>query len=176
MASSGGWIQTYTGRRFWPLEPSADDVCIEDIAHHLALTNRFGGATLRPYSVAEHSFYLSYAVTRKNRLWALLHDAAEAYICDMASPVKRSPAMAEYRAAEARIQRAICDKFGLPAEMPAEVHSADQRFVHDERRLLMATTIEDLSEQGYGIKDLPAITWKQAKKLFLSRFEELTHA
>lgn len=37
------WIQTYTGLRFYSMEPSHEDVCIEDIAHALSLICRFGG-------------------------------------------------------------------------------------------------------------------------------------
>lgn len=51
----GDFICTYTGRKFYPLDPRPEDVCIEDIAHALALVNRFGGHTRVPYSVAQHS-------------------------------------------------------------------------------------------------------------------------
>lgn len=48
------WFQTYTGRVWRPLDPQPEDVVQEDIAHALALTNRFNGATREPYSVAQH--------------------------------------------------------------------------------------------------------------------------
>jgi hypothetical protein len=29
---SGGWIQTFTGKMFYPLQPRIEDICIEDKA------------------------------------------------------------------------------------------------------------------------------------------------
>lgn len=37
----GVWIQTYTGRMFWPLDPRPEEIWIEDIAHALSLQCRF---------------------------------------------------------------------------------------------------------------------------------------
>ena len=60
----GDWQQTYTGRAFHALDPRADEVFIEDIAHALALQCRFGGHCRVPYSVAEHSVRVSWLVGR----------------------------------------------------------------------------------------------------------------
>lgn len=65
----GDWIQTFTGRRFWPLDPRPEDVCIEDIAHALSLKCRFGGHCTRFYSVAEHSVHVSNYVPAEFALW-----------------------------------------------------------------------------------------------------------
>jgi len=56
------WIQTYTGKPFWILEPHADDIDIVDIAHALSMLCRYNGHTKRFYSVAEHCYLLSFAV------------------------------------------------------------------------------------------------------------------
>src|SRR5690242_11754504 len=87
----GDWMQTYTGRRFWPLDPRVDDIDIGDIAHHLSLVCRFAGACREFYSVAQHCVGVSYVCDPKDALWGLLHDAAEAYVGDMVRPLKRSP-------------------------------------------------------------------------------------
>lgn len=80
------WILTSTGRQFWPLQPRADEICIEDIAHHLSMQCRFTGATRFHYSVAQHSVLVSQlAPDGENPLWGLLHDAAEAYLVDVAT-------------------------------------------------------------------------------------------
>ena len=68
-------------------------VALKDIAHQLALINRFHGATNRPYSVAEHSLLVAEIARRAGatpivQLAALMHDAHEAYCNDLASPVK----------------------------------------------------------------------------------------
>jgi hypothetical protein len=107
----GDWMQTYTGRAFWPLAPQADDIDPADIAHALSMLCRYGGHVERFYSVAEHCVLMSYAVPPGYALWALLHDATEAYMGDMVRPLKRS--MPEYQAAEARLSAVICDRFGL---------------------------------------------------------------
>lgn len=48
----GDWIQTYTNKQFWPLDPRPEDVCIEDIAHALSLQCRFTGHVREFYSTA----------------------------------------------------------------------------------------------------------------------------
>jgi hypothetical protein len=85
----GSWQQTFTGRQFWPCDPRPEDVCLEDIAHHLALMCRFGGACRVFYSVAEHSVRVAELVwdrtngDREAALAGLLHDASEAYLVDI---------------------------------------------------------------------------------------------
>ena len=120
--SDSTWIQTFTGRQFWPLEPRADEIFIEDIAHHLSNLCRFTGACRSFYSVAQHSVLVSLcAPPGENPLWGLLHDASEAYLIDVARPVKRSAALVGYRVAEARMMEVICECFGLPTTEPAWV-------------------------------------------------------
>ena len=55
-------IQTFTGKKFDPLNPNLNDFCIEDIAHSLSLQCRFTGHCRVFYSVAEHSVHVSYQV------------------------------------------------------------------------------------------------------------------
>jgi hypothetical protein len=95
MGRKGDWIQTFTGKQFWPLDPRPDEVYIEDIAHALGNICRFNGHCLRFYSVAEHCFHVSHKVVPGLALMGLLHDAAEAYVCDVVRPVK--PYLKEYK-------------------------------------------------------------------------------
>ena len=176
----GFWQQTFTGRRFWSADPRPEDVCIEDIAHHLAMDTRYNGATLRYYSVAEHSVHISFQVPLEDALWGLLHDAAETYLRDLIRPVKQHPDMATYIKFENRIQLAICDAFGLPHEMPASVSEADERIVDDERRQLLASMEMDVGVwgshglSGFGIDLSKECGWREAKARFMARFNELT--
>ena len=86
-------IKTFTGRSFDLRNPAPSMVHSVDIAHALALTNRFGGQSPYPYSVAQHSVWC-YNVAIKMKLddsvqlACLLHDAAEAYVGDMVKPLK----------------------------------------------------------------------------------------
>jgi hypothetical protein len=133
LARTGDFMQTATGRKFWPLDPRADEVFIEDIAHSLSLQCRYAGHCLRFYSVAEHCVLMA----RKLRwegvdvaLDALLHDAAEAYTVDVPRPLKRH--LVGYKETEAKVMDAIAERFGLADEMPAIVHDADNRIIGDE--------------------------------------------
>ena len=111
MANPYFW--TYAGKCVHPLDPHPDEIDIEDIAHALAHVCRFLGHTDRFYSVAQHSVLVSQQVPAADALWGLLHDASEAYICDLAAPIKRDPSMEAYRAAEQRLMACVCRRFGL---------------------------------------------------------------
>lgn len=137
----GDWMQTFTGGRFWPLDPRPAEIHLADIAHALSLQCRYGGHCLRFYSVAEHSVHLARVASPEAALWALLHDASEAYLADMVRPLKRS--MPEYQAAEDRVMAAVHRAFGLdPAQEPAEVKALDNRILIDERAQVMRPTGE----------------------------------
>lgn len=134
-APDSNWIQTYTGRAFWPLNPKADDICIEDIAHALSMKCRYTGHTNHFYSVAQHSVIASTIVPAEDAKWALLHDATEAYLPDVARPVKRL--LVGFRDIEDRLAECIAYKFGLQWPMPESIKQADLILLATERRELM---------------------------------------
>lgn len=168
------WIQTYTGKQVWPLNPRVEDVCVEDVAHALANQCRFTGHTRQFYSVAQHSFLASDHCPEAP-LWALLHDAAEAYLCDVSRPVKGY--LTNYREAEERLERVIAEKFGLPWPMPEAVKVIDLKLLATERRDLMNTppipwvSTRDVEPLAERVVPWPAAV---AEDLFLMRFRELT--
>lgn len=130
------WIQTFTGRQFWPLAPQACDVDPVDIAHALAMKCRYTGHCLRFYSVAEHSCHLFDRAEPEDKAWALLHDAPEAYLPDIARPIK--PAIPGFDVVESGVMDAVCIRFGLPLEMPEAVKILDTRILADELAQNMA--------------------------------------
>lgn len=134
---NGDWIQTYTGRQFWPLDPRADEVDIQDIAHALSNLCRFTGHCAWFYSVAQHSVLVSRACDPADALAGLLHDAAEAYVADLPRPIKRQPGMEAYRDAEALVHGAIGERFGVAVLMPPSVVAADEAVLATEGRDLM---------------------------------------
>jgi uncharacterized protein len=129
----GDYLITISGRKFWPMDPAVEDVDIHDIAWALSRICRFGGHVNTHYSVATHCTAISYLVPEEDALWALLHDASEAYVGDMVRPLKNS--MEEYREAEERVISVIMRKFGLPDKMPESVHYADKMILEAEKFL-----------------------------------------
>jgi hypothetical protein len=133
----GDWMQTFTGRAFWPLDPRADEIDTADIAHALSNLCRFGGHVKRFYSVAEHCVLMSEAVAPEFALWALLHDATEAYLVDLPRPIKRH--LPSYVAAEGVLMECIAERFGITPFEPAEVKDADNRILLTERAALLTS-------------------------------------
>jgi HD superfamily phosphodiesterase len=120
---------------------------LPDIAHALGNICRFTGHCSRFYSVAEHSInvaLVAQAPTRLEttvRLAALLHDASEAYLNDVARPLKYRPEFKFYRDAEANLQSRIEEKYlGAPTydhEVHHIVKQADDIMLGIEARDLM---------------------------------------
>lgn len=135
----GNWLQTYTGRQFYPLDPRPDDVDPTDIAHALSLLCRYGGHVDRFYSVAEHCVLMSHTFQDSHlALWALLHDATEAYVIDVPRPLKRH--LVGYADIEDNVMTSIATRFGLHGATPPVVKEADNRILLDERNTLMSNT------------------------------------
>lgn len=171
----GDWVQTYTGRRYWPLDPVSWEVHFEDIAHALSFLCRFGGHCREFYSVAQHSVIVSHYVPPLYRMAALLHDASEAYVADVTRPVKRTPEFAVYNEIERRNTVAIYQRFAVPfADVPAIVKDADVLALATEKRDLMAP-------MDWGNNRLPTpaverivpLAPEAARASFIARFLEL---
>ena len=180
------WIQTFTGRAFFPLEPRPEDVDIKDIAHALARNCRYTGHVRAPlYSVAQHSVLVSQVVSEgtKNVVEAmagLLHDASEAYLSDIASPVKNDPRFAFYRDVEAKLEQAIAQRFGLPWPHPYSVKEADELLLVTECRDLMSPLHpdwrRDLHPDNHPTLPAPIVTIgaEAAEILFMERYDMLS--
>lgn len=168
------WIATYTGGVFFPLAPRVEDVRISDIAHALSQLCRFAGHTKAFYSVAQHSVLVSHMCSPADALWGLLHDASEAYLSDIVSPLKRASGMGGYRVIESRVQLVIAQAFGLSATEPSSVKAADQALLRIEQRDLV--TMPD----GWDVlvpahhKRIEPWTPERSETEFMTRFFELT--
>jgi hypothetical protein len=159
---SGGYIE--------PCSADPDDIFIEDIAHALALTNRWSGNTQYLddvsafpgsrdsypipgasrgdpffYSVAQHSCHVHDIVAREmsveSSFYALMHDASEAYLVDIPRPIK--PELSNYYEIEARLMAVIIDKFGIPfcPEIKQEVVEIDNNMIFWERDAIVGEPV-----------------------------------
>lgn len=176
----GNWIQTHSGRPYYPQDPQVSDIDIMDIAHALSKTCRFVGQCSRFYSVAEHSVHVSRLVPQEHQLAGLLHDATEAYLGDISRPLKLM--LPQYREIESNNWFVIAAAFGLDPELPDCVKEADATMVFVERRALFSR-IPDLPDWGHGLQepeklpDMGPLGWPvtHARLAFYDRFYELTN-
>ena len=133
----GNWIQTYTGMKFYPLDPMPEEIFLIDIAHALALTCRYNGHCNVFYSVAEHCVRMATEVSLPGtKGWRLFHDAAEAYLCDLPRPIKQN--FPEYKMAENILLEIIGTKFGLGAIDKKAIEQADLIMLATEHRDIIA--------------------------------------
>lgn len=138
----GNYMLTASGRRFYLWDPDPADIVWSDIGHALENLCRFNGHTSLLYTVAEHSVRVCRLVrewggNREEQLAGLLHDASEAYFGDIPRPLKRHPSLRELVEADARLQRMILAKAGLPEDLPESVLEADEVLLATEARDLM---------------------------------------
>lgn len=169
----GDWMETFSGQRFWPLDPRPDEIDPADVAHALSLLCRYGGHVDRFYSVAEHCVLMSLAVPPEHALAALLHDATEAYVVDVPRPLKRH--LDGYREIEAGVWNAICLRYRLAGDLPASVRDADERILLTERNALMPRAGAWSQDAVYDPLPVFVTGWTPvlAERLYLDRLAEL---
>ena len=188
------WIQTWSGGKFDLIDPTPEMIDIMDIAKSLSKQCRFNGHTTEFYSVAQHSvellkYYLDeneeeYDIIRngdpdvygflQKAMTILLHDASEAYIGDMTSPLKIL--MPDFKKIEYNIDMVIADKFDTIFPHPPWLKTLDIRVLLDERASVMTHTLEDwkLDVEPLGIHITP---WPVGKAYsgFINYFHHLNH-
>src|SRR5262249_32784791 len=140
-ARQGDWIQTFTGRQFWPLDPRAEELDIEDIAVALSRDCRYAGHCKRFFSVAEHCVLMTRVArgngyNKRDQRTALLHDASEAYLRDIPRPLKRG--LRGYREIESRLMEVIAARYEIDWPIPPHIKALDESICLDEREQNMA--------------------------------------
>lgn len=180
---NGPAFQTVTGKLIFFMNPAADQISIYDIAHNLSNQCRYNGALDDHYSVAQHSVYVAEYMERlgkskKQCLKALLHDAHEAYLGDIVTPLK--VVLPDYQIIEDRLDDAICEKFDIEKGMTEELYNAD--------KVVYATEVRDLRSRFGAIKYpgspslakpmkdviIKPVDNKTALKMFLQKYLEYT--
>jgi 5'-deoxynucleotidase YfbR-like HD superfamily hydrolase len=184
------WQRMLSGRRLDLLDPSPLDIEIADIAHGLARVARWNGQTHgdNAFSVAQHSLVveqicaaLEPALSPRDRLAAILHDAPEYVIGDMISPFKNALGL-DYRVFEDRLERAIHIRFGLPPQLPTHlkklIKRADIACAAQEAVQLAGFSVSE-AEGIFGPVPrlakivLDPMSVPEVQAAFLSRFAEL---
>lgn len=142
-------ITTVTGKRFDPLHPDAKQIDLLDISHALSLLCRGGGHVSQFHTVAQHCLECAEEAKARNcsariQLACLLHDASEAYMGDLITPLKnQSPG---YQKAENHLLDLIWTKYlGTPLSSEEEsiVFEIDKDFLSYEFHKLMPHDIGD---------------------------------
>jgi uncharacterized protein len=111
--NSASSIVTASGLFFDPINPDPKKIRIEDIAHALSRQTRFTGHVRGFWSGANHSLLVSHLVAPEHALAAQMHDAYEAYLIDLPSPVKRHELFDGYTITEQFGHFAVADAFSL---------------------------------------------------------------
>lgn len=136
------WLNTATGKRFDFNDPKPEDIDIVDIAVALSHQCRYAGHTRKHWSVARHSILVARAVELVTGggdpvRWALLHDAAEAYVTDIPWPLKAAGLVDALGAVEKRIMAVIAARFWLSPVEPPLVKEVDLEMLDLEADALL---------------------------------------
>jgi uncharacterized protein len=138
-------IRTRSGRYVDMIDPDPETLELGDIAHALSRVPRFGGHLPWEWSVAQHSLLVASMVPAEHKLQALLHDASEAFLCDIPSPLKAH--LPEYKTIEQRMMQAIATRFGMQWPMADEIKVVDTLALEMEWKYLMLGTRDNAPDQ-----------------------------
>jgi len=198
-----GQYWTRSGLDVDPLALSIDEVLLEDIAHHLAIINRYNGASSKPYSVAQHSVKCAQLAEAAKlgplvAMGALLHDAQEAYLGDVVKPIKSrvftvpgdhtyhgEGATFEWSEIEGRTLGVVCLGLGI---LPKDTVCLPE--VHEIDRVILSYEMKALGFPEEAIPTPPRPTWfhngleirirpwgwEMAREAFIASFESLRKA
>lgn len=161
-------ITTFSGVKFSPLNPSEEDIRIDDIAHALSLMTRANGHFPDFYSVAQHCIAcckeaIARGYSNRVALALLLHDASEAYLSDITRHVKQH--LEVYLQAEAKLQNMVYSMFlgELPSEQERkEIDSVDNVMLYHE---FLHYTSEELSSYKGEILSIPNFKFIEFKTI-----------
>lgn len=169
------YVSLSRGGRFYFDDVTVSTFSIEEIADALSKICRFTGHTQRFYSVAEHSVLTSLIVPKAYAFEALMHDAHEAFVGDVAAPLKSL--LVDYQVVEDRAAARVRKHFGLPAKTSQPVKWADLEMLALEKRDLLPSAKEDwLCLEGIEPAQTTLLFCEpsNARQIFLERFQKLT--
>lgn len=168
-------LQTSEDNYFDYVEPNAGQIYIRDIAKALSKQCRFNGHCSHFYSVAQHSIHVAELAPPELKVAALLHDAAEAYMGDIPTPLKKL--LPEYKQMEIRVEKVIFECYGVPYEKIFDIKRFDLILLATEKRDLMPAAYGENWSMLNGIEPLDQRIrpWNAdvAEKEFLNMWDEI---
>lgn len=172
-----GWLQTFTGKKFYPLAPRQEDISIIDIAWSLSGINRYLNHTNKSWSVGKHSILGALIIWKRTAnkelaKWFLLHDASEAYLGDIIKPLKLLPEFAFYREKERALSGLILEKFGLISD--ANNWDEPQLITDIDTKLLLYIESNELRQPLHPDSESIALDYLEIEKNdYFREFNEL---
>jgi uncharacterized protein len=152
-----------TGRQISLVDPDFSSLSqgdlLSEIATGLAQTFRFSGHTRQLYTVAQHSVLCTKLVPSGNTRAQLLHDASEAYLGDIPTPIKAF--LPDYKRLEALFQSRIQD--ALNCHRNCGVSIADAYAKHTEMEIL------GFGAKAYGVTEHLPYYIRERAESFLER-------
>ncbi|MEH6834824.1 YfbR-like 5'-deoxynucleotidase [Falsihalocynthiibacter arcticus] len=166
-------IELASGGIFPIKEPWRADFTVGDVALGLSNICRFGGQVPRFYSVAEHSVHCSYHVPPHLALSALCHDAAEAFLGDIPTPIKAL--LPAYKDLERMAESVVLPKLGARYPIPSMVKEADRRLLATEKLQVLGSLAVWPSLVGVALAPVRIEFWapRRAARAWLARFDAL---
>lgn len=173
------YILTYTGKYFNPTQPDKKDIDIRDIAHALSLLCRANGHFKTFYSVGQHSINCmrearARGYSKRVQFACLLHDASEAYLSDVTTPVKQK--LLEYQAFEQPLQDMIWLKYlgeALEADEIEQVFDIDRAVLYGEFEALMNGSLDGTASALCSVPEYAFESFEKTEEEFMLCFEAL---
>ncbi|MGI6010861.1 MAG: phosphohydrolase [Ruminococcus sp.] len=173
-------MDTFTGKKIDPMEITAEDITMKDIAHALSLICRGGGHIKYFYSVGQHSINCYKEArarkwTKRMQLACLLHDASEAYISDIVRPVKGY--LTNYLEIEQMIMEKVAEKFGLEdltAEEKRKWRQIDDEILDYELKAMMTGHQDRVLPKLFSKPDVSEKPWRDVESEFMEIAASLT--
>lgn len=163
-------ITTFSGREIDLLNPKANTICIEDIAHSLSLICRYVGQTKQHYSDAQHSLLVSFLLPKNLKKDGLLHDATEMIYGDLLSQLKIMPEFLPFKMLENKAAQVIAKKFKIQYPEHPKVKIIDKYVVkYEKSAFLNGKTIIPKELRPFLMPEMP----ETMEKKFLEEYHKL---
>lgn len=139
------WMTMCDGYEMSLAYPKQHELCFKRLAHNISQINRFNGACVRPYSVAEHSLLVLEIAEKHLQLdvfglfAALNHDLHEGITGDQTTPTKRQVGPA-WDAFEVRFEHLVGNELHMLTARVANheaIQKADRMALAMEREQLL---------------------------------------